>query len=376
MATTFIESGTDATQDLSFYTSTAGTVASATDQAHTGPRSVKLSTGAGPTNANCDRTGVLSDTGRRISFWMYQDAIGVGTTSFFRFEQAGGGVIARLNTLITTGAIQIVPLGATNANGTVGLVANTWYQIVLSYYITNSTTWQMKCYLHNSNGALLDTITANVGTLSTVTSDRISFFINGADRGVNKNTWYDDIYIDDGASSASQPDLPNIRVTSKRPNANGTTNQFSTQIGAGGSGYGTGHSPQVNEQPLSTTNGWSVINAGSVQVEEYNVESAGVGDVNILGQPLVDYLGWVDASSVTSETAQIIVNNATANIALTSATTFFFKVAGTSLYPPGTGTDIGIQTDATVTTVGLYECGIVIAYLTPSTSLLLMGTGV
>ena len=54
-----------------------------------------------------------------------------------------------------------------------------------------------------------------------------------------------------------------ILVTAKRPFTNGTTEDgFTTQIGASGSGYGSGHTPQVNERPLSQTNGWSVIGAG------------------------------------------------------------------------------------------------------------------
>ncbi|WP_323162301.1 hypothetical protein, partial [Pseudomonas fluorescens] len=77
--------------------------------------------------------------------------------------------------------------------------------------------------------------------------------------------------------SSALTDPGNIWVAAKRPNANGTTNGFTTQIGSGGSGYGSGHSPQVNERALSTTNGWSMVGAGAAVTEEYNIESKSTG---------------------------------------------------------------------------------------------------
>src|SRR5258705_56447 len=75
-----------------------------------------------------------------------------------------------------------------------------------------------------------------------------------------------------------------------------------------GTGHGTGHSPQVNEQPLSTTNGWSKIGAGSAVTEEYNVENRATGDVNINVTFIVGVMGWVYASSLIAETGQIVVD--------------------------------------------------------------------
>ena len=170
---------------------------------------------------------------------------------------------------------------------------------------------------------------------------------------------YSDHYID---NSNALTDPGNIWVTAKRPNANGTTNDFVTQIGIAGSGYGTGHSPQVNERALSTTNGWSIV-AVAATTEEYNIESAGTGDIDITGATIVDYVGWVYTSALISETGSIIVNNATSNISITSTNTMFTAVAGSTTYPAGTGTDIGEITSATATTVSLYECGIMIAYI-------------
>ncbi len=68
--------------------------------------------------------------------------------------------------------------------------------------------------------------------------------------------YFDDIYVDNG-SDLSDPG--NVHVTAKRPGSNGLSNGFATQIGSGGSGFGSGHAPQVNERPLSNTNGWSSV---------------------------------------------------------------------------------------------------------------------
>ena len=77
MATTYMDPGTDATQDFSFWQDTgtsAGTIISDSSKSHTGLRSIKASTTSGGSNfaayaASPD--GVCSDAGTRISLWVY-----------------------------------------------------------------------------------------------------------------------------------------------------------------------------------------------------------------------------------------------------------------------------------------------------------------
>lgn len=85
---------------------------------------------------------------------------------------------------------------------------------------------------------------------------------------------------------------------------------------------------------------------------------------------IVDYMGWVSASSLLSETGSIIVNGSSSNISLTSTITLFRKFAGSTVYPGGTGADIGITTTALATTVSLYECGIIFAFIPIPNSIL------
>lgn len=371
--TTYLEPGTDATQDLVFFAAITNNASSATDQAYTGLRSIKLFTGS-PALQAIVRTGagVVADAGSQISFYIRRTRIPTANETTPLFIVATSGVLS-IFTLSwgTAGTIWNRPQGATAVQGTAVLAINTWYRVSVSYYITDTTTYTCKVYV---NGVLDST--TNAGTLTRTASSLVRFL--GHDGiGANESVWIDNIYVaTGGASSSSQPDTGNILVTAKRPNANGTTNGFTTQIGSGGSGYGSGHSPQVNEQPLSVTNGWSIIGSGSAVTEEYNIEGMATGDVDISAKTLVDYIGWLYSSALVAETGQIIVNNSASNIALTTTNTLFIKAAGSTTYPAGTGTDIGEITDTTLTTVSLFECGIIFAYLEPRRDLLLIGVGV
>lgn len=365
--TTFLEPGTDATQDFSFWTTTAGNITSDTGQSHTGPRSIKMFTSSPATTATMTSlTGILSDAGTQISYYYMTSVIPAGAIVILQIRNSVPAAVISLQ-LNPSGNIVNAPNGATSATGSTVIAINTWYRICISYFVTNSTTYTCKIYI---NGVLDST--TNAGTLTNVGTDRI-FPVCNAGLGINQSNWLDDVYVaTGGASSGSQPDTGDIRVTAKRPFSNGTTNGYTTQIGSGGSGYGSGHAPQVNEKPLSTTNGWSMVGAGSAITEEYNIESSSVGDVNISGNALVDYIGWLYGSSLVGETAQIIVNGVSSNISLTNTNTMFVKGAGSTTYPAGTGTDIGEITATSLTTVSLYECGIIFAFL-PSSSVSTIG---
>ena len=361
-AATFMESGTDATQDFSMWDSTAvsstGVLTSDTSRPHTGPRSIKMFSGSTAlSNIQVAKNGVLNDSGRRISGWFNTDTPLAGNSTSRLIESTNGSAaICWQIMLTTTGKLQIVMAGSANETGTTVLSANTWYRISVAYYFTNATTYNLKVYL---NGNL--EITAQTG--ATITNvGGVNLIIRYQPDQVNASAWWDDIYVDDGASSSSQNDTGDIRVTAKRPFANGTTNGFTTQIGSGGSGYGSGHAPQVNEQPLNVANGWSMVGAGSAVTEEYNVEGLTVGDVNLTGAPIVDYMGWVYASSLANETGSIIVSGSNSNISLTSTKTMFMKAAGSTTYPAGSGSDVGVITTNALTTVSLYEAGILVAF--------------
>lgn len=356
MATTFLEPGGDADflvgTTNGFWKSLEGTPAVATDFVHgTHVKSIKYR----PTSTDVVHapTGVLADAGSRINLWIYLVALPSSTSTLFTTLQSDNSTISITVRLTSAGIIQLWN-STTVQVGTNGptLATGQWYRISLAYTITSTTVNRFELFV---NGA-----SAISATNITLTNISTSIFAVG-NRSNNGTLDFrsSDHYID---NSSALTDPGNIWVTAKRPNANGTTNGFSTQIGSGGSGYGSGHSPQVNERPLNTANGWSMIGAGSAITEEYSIEGKATGDIDISLATIIDFLGWVSASALASETGQIIVAGANSNIALTSTITLFTKIAGSAVYPAGS-TDIGIITSTTVTTVSLYEAGILVAFI-------------
>lgn len=360
MAVTFLEPGGDA--DFSIATTNGfwkgfGAAANATvvsDFVHgTHQRSLKYPSGATTSVSTTSITGA----GSRISMYIYIVALPTSANGFLFLAHTSLGLdVDVFSVRVTSGGVLQMwsGNGGTPAQiGTNGTTLSTgqWYRISLAYTITSTSVNRFELFVNGvssisiTNATLFNTTPVNLVIGHSIDT---TFDVRSSDHYVDNLT--------------SLTDTGNIWVTAKRPVSNGTTNNFTTQIGSGGSGYGTGHSPQVNERPLSTTNGWSIVAVGAT-TEEYNIEGKSAGDIDISAATIIDYTGWVSAKSLISETASIIVNNVSSNISLTSTITLFIKVAGSATYPAGTGTDIGMITSATATTVSLYECGVIVAFI-------------
>jgi len=366
MATKFIEPGSASTQDFNLWTASlnnGGTISSSSQAVLGSVRSIAAAVTGTLQGPYVYQIGILADAGRRASFGFrftgtLNDSIGA---DLIDITNSSGNPLFDL-CLTSAGKINLIngDTGATYTLGSAVLVANTDYRISIVYTITSTTVNTITVRVYDSSDRLLDTISATNVTLPRTGSDRL-VLTQGVANGVNTNVtfYFAHIYVDDGTSG----DPGNIRVTAKRPNANGTANELTTQIGSGGSGYGSGHSPQVNERPASDSNGWSIVIVAAAKIEEYNSESVSQGDVDISYGKIIDFAGWVRAKALASETGKIIVDNTQTDISLTSTITVFTKIAGSTVYPAGTGTDIGIVTSTTATTVSLYECGIIVAYI-------------
>lgn len=367
--TTFLEPGMDATQDGSFFAglNVSGAGASAgydSTVSHAGTGSLKCVSGAsGNFTSPFTPDGAVSDAGACVSAWCRFSTVSPATITVFFLGLTSSNGSGRLGLgLNTNGTLRLCMVGTTVVSGATVLTANTFYRISISYTNATTSTWAAKVYI---NGVL--EVSATAGVQGTASSNGIvcwSFGMNGTSvdsfgTSANMTMWFDSMYID---NRTDLTDCGAIDVTAKRPFSNGTVNNFTTQIGAGGSGYGSGHAPQVNERPLSQTNGWSMVGAGSAITEEYTIEGSTVGDVSLAGATIVDFGAWLFAKSILAETASIICAGVSSNISLTSTATLFTKFASSSTYPAG-GTDIGIVTSTTVTTVSLYECGVIVAYI-------------
>lgn len=351
-----------------------GTMTSDNTVFRTGARSLKLAVGVGAGNAFARASNVLADTGTQCSF-DFQLA-GLPPTVDANLVQGFPVTLGQNEFAITvtpSGVLRLATVSATAGTGSTVLAPNKWYRLCVSYFVTTSTKFQYVLYLQDlSTGVITTECMSNTGTLPRTGALNIAIGLTQSQWGNSKTIWIDNAYISiGGASSVSQPDTGDVEVTYKRTLTNGLVNGFTTQIGVGGSGYGTGHAPQVNEQPLSQTNGWSMVGAGAAVSETYNVEAIEVGNIDLRDYPIVDWGSWVFAKSAASETAQQIVGGASSSIALTSTATMFQKYAGSTTYPAGLGTDVGLITDTSLTTVSLYEAGVLIAFrrIAPTTSL-------
>jgi hypothetical protein len=356
MATKFLEPGGDADFAVAtgngFWQAGATDAVIATDFVHgSHVKSIRYQTNV--TTTATTPVGVLADAGNRISVYIYISVLPNADSPLLQVQTSAGTPVVTLGTT-STGILRLwnSAAGGTQLGGDgPTLATGTWYRLTLAYTLTSTTVNRFEVFVD-----AVSKISKTNATLTRVGASQLAITTNN---NATQDFRSSDHYIDD---STALTDPGNIWVTAKRPNANGTTNGFTTQIGSGGSGYGSGHSPQVNERALSKVNGWSMVGAGSAITEEYSIENQATGDINITGATIIDYMGWVSADSLANETASIVVGGTSSNISLTSTTTLFTKAKGSSSYPAGS-TDIGIITTTALTTVSLYECGILVAYI-------------
>lgn len=189
--------------------------------------------------------------------------------------------------------------------------------------------------------------------------DGIAFGLRG-DPGGNAAMYMAHLYNDDKGELRSDPG--DVRVTSKRPNANGSAN-FATTVGTG-SGYGTGHSVYVNERPLNAATYVAQTTAGVVE-ESYTVEGKATGDHDITGKMILGCKAWMRADNSTDASPGTF-------IFLDHRDTVLLQQFGSGLqthrilcgpdYPSGNSIGIATVTQSSRTTA-LYECGIEVAYL-------------
>ncbi len=351
MATKFLEPGGDATFDFTLWPGSSGGSVIASDIVHgTHPRSIQAV--ANVVNYVATAAAVVADAGGRYSFFVYVTALPGATTTLASLVDSGGGTVASLR-LTSAGVLQAWSNSAQIGTNGATLSTGQWYRISLAWTITSTTVNRFEVWVDGSSSISI--------TNATLGGTGVSRFRAG---NISGNATFDarfsDFYIDD---SAALTDTGTVWVTAKRPNANGASNQWTTQIGAGGSGYGTGHSPQVNERALSATNGWSIQNAAT-QTEEYTIEGAATGDIDISGASIVDYMGWVRAKVGVASVGHLIAGGNAATINVTTSYASYTFIRGSTTYPSGTDA-IGMDTNAVNQLFSLVECGIVVAYIPP-----------
>lgn len=359
MATTFLEPGGDADFGFNLWSTTVGPPTIVTDIVHgTHVKSIKFAPGAGQKVVTPN--SVLADAGSRLSFYVYVNAVPTGGDATIMQFQTSGGSTCFMFVLSTAGVLKLTKADFTQigSNGAT-LSTGKWYRISIAYTITSTTINRFEIFVDSD-----PSISVTNGTITATATSRVIWGNNDANAALDLRM--SDFYAD---SSNALTDPGNIWVTAKRPNANGSLNEFTTQVGSGGSGYGSGHSPQVNERALSATNGWS-ISTTTKKTEEYSIEAQDVGDINIQSSTIVDFMGWIYASvnsTSNSPVHHIIVAGVATAKTMTTSAAIYTQIAGSTTYPAG-NTDIGMDGQfASAHLTSLFECGIIVAYI-PTTN--------
>lgn len=352
-----------------FWASTSGSMTYTTAVTFAGVGAWKMDSAAGAQAFAATTNTVLSDAGTRFTGYINFGTSVASGQYFLQVRDAANGFCFGLQ-YNSAGKIDLVG-NTTLKTGTTVINTGTWPRLAMGYTVTSTTNYTINVYL---NSVLEYTATGANGNLQRSGTAQLNLGWNNAPPAANLLFYFQHIYVDNGTDRA---DLGNTYVTAKRPVSNGTTNGWLVQRGSGGSGYGSGHAPQVNERPLNTANGWKTLLLSTT--EEYSIEGAGIGDLNAGVHPLRDSLGWVyaDVGSGTV-TAQMIFRGATSSIGLTITPTLFTKLAGNTTYPGG-ATDIGIISSGSAGTETLYEAGVVVAFNPDITftsgNFLLLGVG-
>jgi hypothetical protein len=221
------------------------------------------------------------------------------------------------------------------------------HRVAVSYVRHGVDDLEVKVFLDSIEE--LSLVEVNTGGQS-VWPDLIYGWI-GAGIGANKVCWFDQIYIDD-VDDLTDPGP--IYMTAKLPAAV-NVDDFDTTGGTGA----------VNERPVNLSNYRQ--QAGVSQVyQNYTLQAAEVGDVDISDETFIGYMGWAIAKkgSGTGSGVGLTVNGVTTGIDLTTSPALV-KAAVLSEDYPSDAAGIGLRSIDGDADTFLYECGAIIAYQGP-----------
>ena len=337
----FAESATKATQGFQFWTSITGTVTSDAAQFKDSPRSIKCDGAAGNAAAYVQKDGVLTDAGARISYYVRLTNLPASTVPLLEILNATSLAIPLRIDLSSAGVLTLVAGNKTTTGSS--LVTGTWYGITLSYIVTNSALNQWRVFL---NG-LLDITILNATLTNINTSNLLLGWVLAP--GANNVLNIDHPFVDLGQTV----DYPgDVRVTAKLAAAV-NNNAFDTTTGTGA----------VNERPISEANNKNHLATTQV-LQDYTLEAASVGDVNITGAVLVGHIGWMWSKRGAGGvgTPGMALNGAITAVTLTTTSALYTKIITSTSYPSNVQ-GIGERSSGAGADTFLYECGVLIVYI-------------
>jgi len=353
----FMESGSDATHNLSFYTGnnfSTGTGSSSSDctTAETGSCSIKLNAGTGTTTLDTGN-GAFSSTAGRVSFYFETSAIptGANVLHFFNIYSGTNFDTAPAELLSS----DVIACGNGTTSGTTAIAVNTWYRVSIGYTVSG-TAITYNLYL---NGKL--EVACNSISLNGFNSPNNMGFTSDV---ANTITHIDDVYAD---SDSDLSDTGDIHVTAKLP-VTSAANNYSTQGTPSGFTSCTSGTQceYVNERPLNT--GAYVQSTTNSQTQSFGIQGASQGDSNIPSNAgIVGDQAWLYLSSsaiCSSGNAAIINNGVSTNITLPTSNSMVTNYSNSQTFPSNNGA-VGMTScsSGTAPTINLYEAGTQIAYI-------------
>jgi hypothetical protein len=321
------ESATAATQGFEEWTETGGTVTTESTTVKYGQRSIKLSS----QSAFVRKASVLADAGRRITAWFNIGAL--PTTEFERLIgiQDASSLTVLYLVVDTVGKLRLVNDTDTSQGGTPSsktgtqtVPTATWFRVSVSYTITATNNWAAKVYYSELNGTpgTLDISATNSDfNLLRTGSSKLHTFFNTNEP---VTAYVMPVYVDDGSDLNDPGDIRTIPALYATESA---TN-FDTAIGAARSASDYNN---VNERPLSETNGWQQAAASQVAESYLIQQTLSSLDVDITGKTIVGRLAWLWAKKGSDTFTPCTFRAA---IAGTGNTT----TGGTLVIPAGTAT--------------------------------------
>ena len=359
---TFMEPGGDATGDISIYSLVSGACTVDGAVSHTAPDSINCGSGINIATPGVNgETPSRLDSGNRTTFNFYIKTYPSADDNVLQADTSSNGRLFEICINHTTHVLFLSIVAACTtplATGTTALSLTTWYRITVSSILTSKTVNQIKVYVNGNSTPEFSTTNQTLAGTTTVSG---GITLGSENTGTGDSFNFDDVYMDNGTGLDDPGD---IRVTDKRPYANGAANQFTTGIGADpGSPYGSGNAQRENERPLNIANGWSLLGTASPS-ENYGIEGASTGDVDLSSDNVIAYEAWIDGKAHHACSGFITSNGTNTAISLTTTALamYFSPITMTSAYPSDPATVGMVGCTSTSYQYYLYEAGMLFAY--------------
>jgi len=351
MATKFLETS-QATFGLHFWDTDGGSVTRDVTAARDplGLSSWKCDSDGASTVAYVQKGSIFpigANEGGRVSFYLYLADLPIITIPIaICGYPANYGIGVRIS---SSGVLKLYDEDLETQIGSDGsaLSTGTLYRLSVAYTLNASAQISdVKVFLDGIQDISVTGQTVNISTGHAW----LGWCESGA--GTNKVFNFSHVFVDDDTSLTDPAGINDLYITAKLPDELNDDNYDTT----GGTGA-------VNERPLSETN-YKMHAAKSQVLQDYTLQTAAEGDVDISGETLVARCAWMWAMSSKDGDIVYIVDNGDSTTGwpdIDGVPQICAKITDSAVYPSNAA-GIGQKSGPLAPDEYLYECGTLIAY--------------